>query len=209
VDFTAFVLSQLPSAPARVLEIGCGPDGGITPALVAAGYDAVGVDPHAPAGARFRATRLEELDGESYDAVVGERVLHHVHPLGRALDTLARLAPLLVLEEFAWEQMDDPTRDWYESHHRALRAAGVEPKGPPDWARWEAEFLDGLHPSRLLRDELRERYDERLFELRPYLYRWLAGPATLALEEGLLAAGAIKPIGCRWVGVSRSTARPG
>jgi hypothetical protein len=206
VDFTPFVLSQLPAPPARVLEIGCGPDGGITPSLVAAGHDAFGVDPRAPAGERFRAMRFEALDEDRFDAVVGERVLHHVEPLGPALDKLAHLAPLLVLEEFAWEQMDAATRDWYEGQHSILRAAGVEPVGPPDWARWENEHMD-LHPSDVLRRELAARYDVRHFEWRPYLYRWLGGPATQALEQGLLDAKAIRPLGCRWVGVSRSWAR--
>jgi hypothetical protein len=209
VDFTAFVLSQLPRPRARVLEIGCGPDGGITTALVDAGHDATGIDPRAPARERFRAIALEQLgDDERFDVIAGERVLHHVEPLGPALDKLARLAPLLVLEEFAWEQMDGATRDWYERHHRTLRAAGVETIGPPDWARWEAEHVD-LHPSDLLRRELAARYDERELEWRPYLYRWLGGPATLELEEGLLRAGAIRPLGFRWVGVSRSFPRPG
>jgi hypothetical protein len=203
VEFTAFVLSQLPPAPARILEIGCGPDGGITPALVEAGHDALGVDPRAPDGDRFRRVTLEEFDADGFDVVVGERVLHHVDPLGPALDKLADLAPLLLLEEFAWEQMDEPTRDWYETQHRALVAAGIDPIGPPDWARWEDEHVD-LHRSDVLRRELVARYDERLFEPRPYLYRWLGGPATQTLEEGLVAAGAVKPLGFRWVGVSRS-----
>jgi hypothetical protein len=43
-----FVGAWLPSAPARVLEIGCGPLGGFVPGLLGAGYDAVGVDPEAP-----------------------------------------------------------------------------------------------------------------------------------------------------------------
>src|SRR6266516_2651142 len=54
VDFTAFVLSQLPPPPVRVLEIGCGPNGGITPALGDAGHDALGVDPDAPEDGRYR-----------------------------------------------------------------------------------------------------------------------------------------------------------
>src|SRR2546421_6053269 len=170
VDFTAFVLSQLPAPPARVLEIGCGPDGGIRPALASAGHDVLGVDPRAPDGERYRKVRFEELDEQPFDAVVGERVLHHVEPLSPALDKLARIAPLLILDEFAWEQMDGATRDWYESQHRALTAAGVEPVGPPDWARWEDEHAD-LHRSDVLRQELGERYDERRFEWRPYLYR--------------------------------------
>jgi hypothetical protein len=202
VDFTAFVLSQLPPPPARVLEIGCGPDGGVTPALADAGHDAIGIDPRAPDGERYRRMPLENLDDQRADAVVGERVLHHVEPLGAALEKLARIAPVLILEEFAWEQMDGTTRDWYESQHRALVAAGVESNGPATWARWEDEHVD-LHRSDVLRRELAARFQERHFEWRPYLYRWLAGPATESLEETLIGAGAIRPLGFRWVGVSR------
>jgi len=204
VDFTAFVLSHLPAPPARVLEIGCGPAGGITSALADAGYEAIGVDPRAPDGDRFRAMTFQELDEGPFDAVVGERVLHHVEPLGPSLDQLANLARVLILEEFAWEQMDAPTRDWYQSQHAALTAAGVEPFGPADWSNWEAEHVD-LHPSDLLRRELDARYEERHFEWQPYLYRWLAGPVTQPLEETLIAAGAISPLGFRWLGLSRST----
>src|SRR5438105_11708337 len=48
VDFTEFGLSQLPDPPRRVLEVGCGYRGGIAPALAAAGYDVLAIDPDAP-----------------------------------------------------------------------------------------------------------------------------------------------------------------
>jgi hypothetical protein len=206
VDFTAFSLSQLPEAPARVLEVGCGPEGGIVASLADAGYEVLGIDPRAPAGARFRAIRLEELDEEPFDAVVVERVLHHVHPLGPAVDKLARLAPLLVLDEFAWERIDEAARDWYEAQRRALVAAGHEPKGPPDLAAWR-EAWDDLHPSEAVRAELDRPYEQRLFEWRPYLYRWLGGPATEQLEQTLVESGAIPAIGFRYVGVTRPAER--
>jgi hypothetical protein len=106
-----------------------------------------------------------------------------------------------VLDEFAWEQMDPATRDWYEGQHRMLVGAGREPPGPPDLSRWREEH-DDLHPSGLLLDELRARYEVTFFERRPYLYRWLGGVATEALEQALLGAGAIRAIGFRWVGRS-------
>src|SRR4051812_674881 len=79
-DFGTFVLDQLPPPPKRILEIGCGREGGLVDLLAGAGYDAIGVDPHAPEGARFVQASFEELDGE-WDAVVAGRVLHHVNPL--------------------------------------------------------------------------------------------------------------------------------
>ena len=200
-EFFDFLLEQLPPPPARVLEVGCGPSGGVTPALREAGYDVLAIDERAPEGEPFRQITLQELEEPAeFDAVVAERVFHHVHPLGPALDKVVRLAPLLVLDEFAWERIDEPTREWYEGQHRALTAAGREPPGPPDLAAWRAAWED-LHPSDLLRQELAARFEERLYEDRPYLYRWLDGPATESLEQALVDAGAIRPIGFRWVGV--------
>ena len=45
-----FVRGWLPDAPARVVEIGCGPLGGFVPRLEQAGYEATGIDPKAPPG---------------------------------------------------------------------------------------------------------------------------------------------------------------
>jgi SAM-dependent methyltransferase len=205
LDFTEFTLSQLPPEPQRVLEVGCGREGGVAPALARAGHDVLAIDPDAPAGPQYRQITLEELDDPgSFDAVVAGRVLHHMQPLGPALDKLAGLAPLLVLDEFAWNHMDPPTVDWYESQHRLLVAAGREPNGPPDLAEWDARHSD-LHPYEALRAELEARYQTALFEWRPYLYRWLGGPASEALETALIDAGAIRPIGFRYVGRTFAT----
>ena len=190
-----------------MLELGCGRDGGVAPDLAAAGYDVIAIDPEAPHGRLYRQTTLEEFDEVTwFDAVVAGRVLHHVHPLSPALDKLARLAPLLILDEFAWNHMDAATVEWYEGQHRALVAAGAEPKGPPDLRGWHARHQD-LHPYETLRAEVDARYAERHVEWRPYFYLWLAGPATEALEQSLIDAGAIRPIGFRYAGVRRETVR--
>jgi 2-polyprenyl-3-methyl-5-hydroxy-6-metoxy-1,4-benzoquinol methylase len=115
LSFTEFALSQLAEPPRRVLEVGCGREGGVAPALAAAGYDVLAIDPHAPEGPIYRQVTLEELDDPGpFDAVVAGRVLHHINPLASALDKLVALAPLLILDEFAWNHMDEPTIDWYE-----------------------------------------------------------------------------------------------
>jgi methyltransferase family protein len=190
-----------------LLEVGCGYEGGVAPALAAAGFEVIGIDPDAPDGALYRRVTLEEFDDPGpFDAVVAGRVLHHVRPLGPALDKLVALAPALILDEFAWNHMDDATIDWYESQHRVLVAAGRKPKGPPDLAEWRARHSD-LHPYETLRAEIDARYEERHFEWVPYFYRWLEGPATEPLEAGLISAGAIRPIGFRYAGVRRETVR--
>jgi Methyltransferase domain len=207
MGFATYVQNQLPPPPVRVLEVGCGQEGGVAAALAAAGYEVLAIDPDAPDGELYRQVTLEELDDPGpFDAVVAGRVLHHVHPLGPALDKLARLAPLLVLDEFAWNHMDPPTVEWYEAQRRLLAAAGQAPKGPPDLAEWRAKHPD-LHPYETLRAEVDARYEERHFEWRPYLYRWLGGPASEGLEAALVDAGAIRPIGFRYAGMRRETVR--
>ena len=198
-DFATFVLSQLPPPPRRVLEIGCGTEGGVVPALVAAGYDALGVDPRAPAGDRYRQTDFREVDG-AFDAVVAGRVLHHLRPLGDALDRVAALAPLLVVDEFAWDRIDDAAQDWYESQRRMLVAAGADPPGPASLDEWRMRHPD-LHPHRELLDGLRARYRETAFVWLPYLHRWLGGPSSEALEQALVDAQAFPATGWRWAGV--------
>jgi Methyltransferase domain len=203
-EFAGFALSQLPPAPLRVLEVGCGEQGGVTPALIEAGYDVLAIDPQAPEGPAYLQITLEELDDPGpFGAVVAGLVLHHIDPLPAGLDKLAALAPLLVVDEFAWNHMDEPTTNWYESHRRDLVAAGRDPKGPPVMAEWRERHA-GLHTYETLRAELDARYEERHFEWRPYFYRWLRSPETEPLEADLVAAGAIRPIGLRYVGLSRS-----
>jgi hypothetical protein len=205
VDFGTFVLKQLPPPPQRVLEVGCGREGGLVDLLADAGYEVLGVDPHAPEGERFVRAEFQEIEGE-WDAVVAGRVLHHVNPLDEGLDALASFAPLLIVDEFASDRIDRAAQDWYEGQHRMLRASGVEPNGPSDLDDWR-ERHPGLHPHVVLLAGLRARYDELELEWLPYLSRWLGGPSSESLEQTLIDAELIPAIGYRWAGVRTSTTR--
>ena len=205
-DFGTFVLNQLPPPPRRVLEIGCGHEGGLVELLAEAGYDVLGVDPNAPEGERFIRASFEELDGE-WDAVVAGRVLHHVEPLDEGLDRVAAFAPLLLVDEFAFDKIDRAAQDWYEGQHRMLRASGADPKGPPDFDEWRSRHAGMLHPHDVVLAALRARYDERELEWLPYLSRWLDRPGSESLEQTLIDAGLIPAVGYRWAGVRTSTTR--
>jgi len=202
-DFATFVFEQLPPPPLRVIEIGCGWEGGLVPLLVERGYDVVGVDTQAPEGEHFVHAEFQEVDG-AWDAAVAGRVLHHVNPVAESFDHLAALAPLLVVDEFAGNRIDAAAQDWYEQQHRILRVAGVDPRGPASLDEWR-EHHPGLHSDELLLRELRARYDERAFERVPYLARWLGGPSSEALEQALVDAGAFPAIGYRWAGSARTS----
>ena len=144
MELMEFVLSQLPPAPARVLEVGCG-KGKLARALAADDYSVVAIDPEAPEGPIFRRTTIEDFqDAGSFDAVVASLALHHVEDLGNALDKLVgMLRGPLILNEHAWDRLDPMTPEWEEEHA-------------------------GLHGYAAMRTELDPRFEERFFEWRPY-----------------------------------------
>jgi len=188
--------------PARLLEVGCGA-GELARALDVAGYDVLAIDPEAPEGSIFRAVTLEQLEETGpFDLAVADRALHHVHPLEPALDKLAALAPLLVVEEFAWERIDAETQAWYEATYTRLATAGREPEGPSDLDQWRLDHT-GLHPSQVILEGLAERYEQRHLEPLPYFYRWLELHEVEADEQAAIEADAIRPIGLRYVGERR------
>jgi SAM-dependent methyltransferase len=200
-----FVLANLPPAPARVLEVGCG-HGKLALALDEAGYDVVAIDPGAPDGPIFRRIKLEELEeDERFDAVVAARVFHH---MGESLDpNLERVARGLegggpfVVEEFAPDRLDEPTADWYEGQRRILAAAG-RANERPGAAEWEAHH-SSVTPSDVLLTAFRRRFEERSYEDIPYLWRYVDGVVGPDLEQSLVDMGAIRALGYRVVGMPR------
>ena len=208
--FLDFAREQLPAPPARVLEVGCG-QGELTTALAIAGHDVLGVDPAAPQGEGFRRITLEDLDASEgpFDAVVASHSLHHIRDLDQALDrivALLRPGGAIVLDEHGWDLADEDTLDWLYHQRRALAADG-QGEAPASLEalqdEWQADHL-GLHGFEALRAAVADRFEERLFEPVPFLHRLVGGVATEVLEQALIDAGAIRALGFRYAGVSRS-----
>jgi SAM-dependent methyltransferase len=198
VGFADFVLAQLPRTPSRLLEVGCG-DGRVALGLAAGGHDVTAIDPVAPDGPIFQRVTLEEfVPSAFFDAVVASRSLHHVGDLQLALGKIAQLAPLVIVEEFAWDRLDERTATWYLTH-RAGQPVSVQ----QCLRDWEDEHA-GLHGSEALRAALALRFRERFFAWRPYLHRYPEVQADQADEQRAIEAGIINPIGFRYVGERRS-----
>jgi Methyltransferase domain len=199
-DFLPFVLGHLPQPPVRVLEVGCGDEGGLVPLLAGRGYDAVGVDPAAPEGERYLRAEFEDasdtLLAQRWDVVVAGRVLHHVEPLDEGVALLARLAPLLLVDEFAPDLIAGGTQAWYEERRRD---AG-EIRAPVSIDDWRCRHPH-LHPHAVVLDALRRHYVERELVWVPYLHRWLRSASVEAEERAAIAAGDIPAVGWRWAGI--------
>jgi SAM-dependent methyltransferase len=194
MDLPRLALRELPAPPARVLEVGCG-SGELALALAAEGYDVVAVDPKAPEGPIFRQTTLEELDGESpFDAAVASLSLHHVDDLDIALErlrSLLRPGALLLVRDFGWDLVDEPTARW--DYRRLGREGGLD--------EWRAEH-DHLHGFDAMRAALGARFGERSFEWTPYLHEYKTGDGHEAEERRLIEAGEIRAVGFVYVGLA-------
>jgi SAM-dependent methyltransferase len=204
--FHAWVLSQLPTPPARILEVGCG-NGRLARALNRAGYDVVAVDPRAPNGRIFRRCRVEDLEEAlRFDVAVAGLALHHVESLSVALDkvsNLLRARGRIVVYEFAWDQFDKKTALSFWMRRAALSPRMRRHFGGRSPAvslnKWRQTFR-GLHTYRQMRRELDRRFIERLFAWTPYLHEYPGGIFSEPLERRLIEAGAIRPLGFRYVG---------
>ena len=203
-----FVLEHLPPAPSRVLEVGCG-TGELALGLSAAGYGIVAIDPGAPEGGVFRRVQLEEFEASKpFDAVVASRSLHHIEDLHAAVDRIADLLRpegVLIVNEHAWDRLDQRTAHWY-LHQLRARDHDAPASLATCLREWQQDHA-GLHGYSAMRRELDRRFRERYFRWLPYLHGELGDPSVEAEERHLIDAGEIEATGFRYVG-ERHSPRP-
>jgi SAM-dependent methyltransferase len=203
----SFVRDALPAAPGRVIEIGCGPAGGFVPHLEAAGYDAVGVDPEAPVGARFHRTEFEHYAHPApADAVVACTSLHHVDDLDHVVDRIAaavRPGGTLVVVEWARERFDERTASWCFDQLPSEHPDGWLHRHAQRWresgAPWPTYFdgwaeAEGLHRGDHIVGALKRRFHTRSLTEAPYFF------ADLGITEDDERAAGIALTGVRYVG---------
>jgi SAM-dependent methyltransferase len=210
-----FVREHLPPAPARVLELGCGPLGGFVPAMRTAGYEANGVDPEAPDEPGYHRATFEEHElDEPLAAIVACTSLHHVADVNDVLDRVHdALAPggTLVVIEWAHERVDEQTARWcfdrlastgrddaagWMQRHRD----GWHESGRP-WTEYFAAWVadEGMHAGRDILAALNARFEPVSLAEGPYFYADL-DHVTREQEQAAIDAGDIQATGIRYVG---------
>ncbi len=210
-----FVLEHLPPAPASVLEIGCGTAGGFVPRLLEAGYDALGVDPMAPAGPHYTQLEFERLAVPGQvDAVVACTSLHHVADLDELLTAaVAAMRPggTLVVVEMDWERFDEATARWCFDRLRPVQDGAEHvwlhhmhdewiASGEPwaDYLRaWTSE--EGLHTGESMARALDARFERQSLTRGPYFFADLEDTSESA-EQAAIDGGVIQAAGLRYVG---------
>ena len=223
-----FVLQNLPDGCRRILEIGAG-EGDLAAALAAGGFEVVALDddPACVATARAngvdaRTARWPDFSGGRFDAVLFTRSLHHMEDLAAcvraAADSLQAGGRLLV-EDFAREEADAASVAWFADALRRQDPTGalaadedlrVLLAAADPLEAWRAQHDHDLHCAAAQLAALGAVFATVAEAGCPYYFRYLAraGDETavkaLAHEEAsAIAAGAIRPLGRRFVAGGR------
>jgi SAM-dependent methyltransferase len=211
----------LPAPPARILEAGCG-RGALAAALSGLGYQVTGVDRDtdmaAAAGERgvtVLQADVRDVSGE-YDVALFTRSLHHAEDLDDILGhAVTLLAPggQVVIEEFAWERVDQAAADFLFDHRALLVAAGLLDADLPSGDLLDAWIAghDFLHPGSAMLDALDRAGSDLTTVPTPMLWRLIDGrggawtePTTHVAdalntirqaETRRIAGGALRPVG--------------
>jgi SAM-dependent methyltransferase len=229
-----FVKRFLPAVGRRILEVGCG-DGELAACLSNDGYAvwAIDSDRDSIAAARrlgvdARVATWPHFNGGHFDAVLFTRSLHHIHPLdesiGRAAESLTE-GGCVIVEDFAYDSVDDKTLRWFRSAIRLLEATGLlVPEARDEFLEkilsktetlnaWQQNHEHELHTAAEIGTQLEKIFTRVIEENAAYYFRYIAGAtapsekrdailqALADQEETLAADGRIVPLGRRFVAV--------
>ena len=132
-ETVAFITSHLQPG-VRILEVGAG-RGEVAQRLRLLGHSVIAIDSDADAVEAARRDEIEMVHADflafranPFDAIVFTRSLHHLNPLTAALEQarrLVRFAGTILIEDFAFDEMNHATADWLYSELSTLSTDGV------------------------------------------------------------------------------------
>jgi SAM-dependent methyltransferase len=204
LDTFYFVKAMLPGPKLRIAEIGCG-TGYLSLELAREGHEVIGIDASAealqiaertraahpdPAGFGRLTYRCQDLfswqaEAASFDAVVLNRVLHHLQPLQPALAKIKQvLIPggWLICQDYAYDRLSESTASWLSATERLLWLSGLADEDPTT-AESDAQAVEALRTAWFQRAEhhqlnrademlplLQTLFQQQMFAWVPYLF---------------------------------------
>ena len=215
VEHTVAFLADVLHGRVAVLEVGCG-TGEVARELTARGHRIVGVDADADSVAAARAHGVDVVETrwpsfertDRFDAVIFTRSLHHIEPLQESIErAAAALRPrgVLVLEDFAYADMDDDVLRDFASRLRTLDLddeflRGIRDAADPTVA-WHYAHSHDLHRWSRMKKAVARRFRITREEPTPYLFRYLPEVHARAVFDWEQTLGE-KMLGRRLVGLS-------
>ena len=227
-----FITSHVRSGD-RILEVGAG-RGEVAERLRSLGHSVAAIDSDADAVETARKDGNEVIHADflafradPFEAVVFTRSLHHLSPLPAAIEqarALLRCGGTMVIEDFAFDEMNQATADWLYNELRTLSTDGVLNKRDEGFggeflseggnlAAWKNHHEGGhqIHTATQITAGV-----ARVFQITergeaPYLYRYIAPmlpddssgfrvlQVVLSREKSMIERGAIQAIGRRLV----------
>ena len=234
-ETVAFVLPYLSRPHMRILDVGCG-DGLVASRLQARGHTIVAIDESPEMvgaansiGVAAKVATWPSFEDTPFDAILFAASLHHIHPLAEAIEQAHHLlvpTGLVLVEDFAWTEIDPVTAEWFYGVVRLLGACQVvapeEDSFATELARsggeftcWQQSHGHELHTVTAMWSVLRNRFHQLGETSAAYLYRYLCPvlpenelghrlvTQVLELERRLAQLGTISLIGRRFVGKKR------
>lgn len=220
LETIAFVAEDLPSAPSRILEVGCG-TGDVALALKQAGHDVIAIDILEDAVAAARAKGVDARQAnflgftdKAFDVIFFTRSLHHIHPLREAVEHARDLlvsGGKLIASDFDFKAMDAATASWMQGMEDVLLAAGQIGDAVHDsidpLAAWKER-----HPEHHLSDgpemtaTVRKVFGNVVARKSAYVFRYFSpqvsadvARAILQMEEKLIRLCVLTPVGLQLV----------
>jgi SAM-dependent methyltransferase len=231
----AFVLQFIAGSRMRILDVGCG-NGLVARRLQDHGHIVVAIDESPDAVRTARELGVTAIladwlsfEDDPFDMILFAASLHHIQPLGEAIEHAGRMlvpSGRVVVEDFAWEEIDPATAEWFFGIVRIL-AAGKLVEGDEqsfaaelarsggDYSFWQERHDHELHTVQAMFTSLRTQFRPVNESVAPYLYRYLCpvlpqndkgyaiATQVLEMESRLAESGTISLIGHRFVGSPR------